>query len=1309
MEDAAADTSAWFEPGTACSETDTHAAAFGRLGPSGGGFVPGASIRRAPDAVSGGGTYAAAHVSGTGAFALAGNSAPRTPLPPVPPPVLSRLSQDTYAFGNEQMGYFYIPSASLSLGDAAGKTEAKSLRREVETNAESRTETSPTTEKMDARSTGASAASAASSASSGAVSDGTRASDPPIPRAVLDAAAAAAAQAAAQAAAAPFSPLGARTPPVPAAAGAGLEAYSPGFNPALALGFSPFVPPSPGPYSPVIPARFPEPADPAAGGFPRAAASASASPARAPSFLAFAANAMARTHAGAPETRAGAEGKASAAPRAAPPAVDGDSNGEGSESTEARAREERASPAEHASPPPAPPAEEARATAKSSSPGLDTPGSATPAAARVASLPGEYEHSPAPYGYALPASLSASPQAAAAAAYAYEAEYASAMRAWSLANPEVSRLAERLANAASPRSSNASTPPTGGAGSPVASPAAPNAADAANVAANVACARGPFEHSGPLRFPFSPLGSPSANASGGVHASYEGASYAADAMYPPSPPAGWFSNADAGYGSGYGSGPGAVPAYFAPGGAFGAAASARPARPFPPAPTPATCRRNGPARNHVGRLSAAAARRGPRAAPSSPLAGRAGGGGDRNGGEARALADRAGLGAGSGAVLVGSGGDGLGEAARGPRAAAAAATAAAAARAAAAAAEAAAAASAADAAREKATVANSHEKSTPVVAEPNSSSAAVSGDADRATLPAASSTPPDRVSATRDRKARAGVVADPEFRDAVWRRAERSGSEEPSEGDERVPEAARIAGGGASCDRFDGAGLEGLDFTGRDRFFVIKSYTEDDVHKSVKYGCWTSTSTGNARLDAAYSRVAPERGGGDADEASFLREESAIIGGTESVDAAFLEIARKAERALSLRRGSNRAEAAGGTNADATRADGAPLTGDAGVGERPGASEKEEACADTPDDDFDDDALLRSPSASSADDASAQRPEKKAQTGDAAGDAAPAETDDARVAVSDGSDAPDASRDAAARARARAERSGGAPRRPRVVLLFSVNSSGHFCGVAEMIGAVDHAARADFWQRDKWPGCFRVRWHYVKDVPNAALRHIRLVESDRKPVTNARDAQEVAPSQARLVLNVFRNFRSDASLLDDFEFYGAREKARADVRRARAETCRDVFGANGARPVSFTRRGGSKRAPAPVPFLGSRTTARGSRTTAYAAEYGGYGGYGVTSPFAASNEFAGSLAGSANGFRAIPPFPFPASGHMSASAPAFAPAFAPASSRRAVSASPGAPYGTGEPLPPEGPGLRPPQPEKRATEASPYRDAVGAR
>lgn len=36
------------------------------------------------------------------------------------------------------------------------------------------------------------------------------------------------------------------------------------------------------------------------------------------------------------------------------------------------------------------------------------------------------------------------------------------------------------------------------------------------------------------------------------------------------------------------------------------------------------------------------------------------------------------------------------------------------------------------------------------------------------------------------------------------------------------------------------------------KFYVIKSYSEDDVHKCIKYDVWSSTPNGNKKLDAAY-------------------------------------------------------------------------------------------------------------------------------------------------------------------------------------------------------------------------------------------------------------------------------------------------------------------------------------------------------------------------------------------------------------------------------------------------------------------------
>ncbi|XP_062192017.1 YTH domain-containing protein ECT2-like isoform X2 [Phragmites australis] len=112
-----------------------------------------------------------------------------------------------------------------------------------------------------------------------------------------------------------------------------------------------------------------------------------------------------------------------------------------------------------------------------------------------------------------------------------------------------------------------------------------------------------------------------------------------------------------------------------------------------------------------------------------------------------------------------------------------------------------------------------------------------------------------------------------------------------------------------------------------------------------------------------------------------------------------------------------------------------------------------------------------------------------------------------------------------------------------VFLLFSVNASAQFCGVAEMIGPVDFEKSVDYWQQDKWTGQFPVKWHIVKDVPNNLFRHIILENNDNKPVTNSRDTQEVKLEQGLEMLKIFKNHDDDASILDDFDFYEEREKA----------------------------------------------------------------------------------------------------------------------------------------------------------------------
>jgi hypothetical protein len=72
-----------------------------------------------------------------------------------------------------------------------------------------------------------------------------------------------------------------------------------------------------------------------------------------------------------------------------------------------------------------------------------------------------------------------------------------------------------------------------------------------------------------------------------------------------------------------------------------------------------------------------------------------------------------------------------------------------------------------------------------------------------------------------------------------------------------------------------------------------------------------------------------------------------------------------------------------------------------------------------------------------------------------------------------------------------------------------VNASGQFVGLAEMVGRVDFDKTVEHWQQDKWTGCFPVKWHIVKDIPNSLLKHIILENNENKPVTNSRDTHEV--------------------------------------------------------------------------------------------------------------------------------------------------------------------------------------------------------
>ncbi|KAM0792512.1 hypothetical protein ACM66B_005182 [Microbotryomycetes sp. NB124-2] len=144
-----------------------------------------------------------------------------------------------------------------------------------------------------------------------------------------------------------------------------------------------------------------------------------------------------------------------------------------------------------------------------------------------------------------------------------------------------------------------------------------------------------------------------------------------------------------------------------------------------------------------------------------------------------------------------------------------------------------------------------------------------------------------------------------------------------------------------------------------------------------------------------------------------------------------------------------------------------------------------------------------------------------------------------------------------------------------IYLFFSVNASGHFAGMAQMLTPVDYQTSSNVWASDKWKGVLKVKWLFIKDVPLAALRHIRLSNTpENKPVTSSRDTQEVPYDAGLEVLKILATYQSRTSLLQDYAWYEARQASGATDDQSEK------------RQPHYTRTTAS---PQPGPHVGPRT------------------------------------------------------------------------------------------------------------------------
>ena len=114
-----------------------------------------------------------------------------------------------------------------------------------------------------------------------------------------------------------------------------------------------------------------------------------------------------------------------------------------------------------------------------------------------------------------------------------------------------------------------------------------------------------------------------------------------------------------------------------------------------------------------------------------------------------------------------------------------------------------------------------------------------------------------------------------------------------------------------------------------------------------------------------------------------------------------------------------------------------------------------------------------------------------------------------------------------------------------VYLFFSCNGSGRYCGIARMKTPCDETKTFELWTQDgKWPGLFDVEWLLIKDVPFKEFKNVIITMKDGeiKPISNARDTQEIPFEQAKIMIEKISEYQNTNTILEHFEFYDMRQE-----------------------------------------------------------------------------------------------------------------------------------------------------------------------
>ena len=96
-----------------------------------------------------------------------------------------------------------------------------------------------------------------------------------------------------------------------------------------------------------------------------------------------------------------------------------------------------------------------------------------------------------------------------------------------------------------------------------------------------------------------------------------------------------------------------------------------------------------------------------------------------------------------------------------------------------------------------------------------------------------------------------------------------------------------------------------------------------------------------------------------------------------------------------------------------------------------------------------------------------------------------------------------------------------------VYLFYSCNGSGRYCGIARMKTPCDESKSFEF-----------------KDVPFKEFKNVIITMKDGeiKPISNARDTQEIPFEQAKIMIEKIAEYQNTNTILEHFEFYDMRQE-----------------------------------------------------------------------------------------------------------------------------------------------------------------------